>query len=218
MNIVVPMADQTLAKLAASVGEQVLFSRGQRLFTQGEPAEHLYIIQSGKVKIGHSTADGREHLTSICGPTEMVGVVSVFDPGPRASTATAVTEVSAVSVRRSAIREQIHAYPKLAEHMLCVLARRIRRSDSKVGDVIFADVPGRLAKMLLELAMRFGEPGRSGTQLEHALSQQEIAQYIGASRETVNKVLSHFARRGWLQVHYKSVLILDHERLARIAR
>lgn len=66
--------------------------------------------------------------------------------------------------------------------------------------------------------MRFGESGRSGTQLDHELSQEEIAQYIGAWRETVNKVLSNFARRGWLEVSHKSVLIRDPARLARLAR
>lgn len=218
MSTVVPVADPVLAELAASAGEQVWFSRGQRIFTQGEPGQQLYIVQVGKVKIGRCTADGREHLLSICGPPDMFGELSVFDPGPRASTATAVTDVSAVSVESTALRKQTKAHPELAEHMLRLLARRVRRSNNMVGDAIFADVPGRVAKVLLELAMRFGESDRSGMQLDHELSQEEIAQYIGARRETVNKVLSCFAQRGWLQVNYKSVLILAPARLARIAR
>ncbi|RDI16385.1 Crp/Fnr family transcriptional regulator [Lentzea flaviverrucosa] len=215
---IVPTTDPVLAKLAASAGEQVRFSRGQKIFTQGDSGQQLYIVHSGKVKIGRCTAEGREHLLSICGPADMFGELSVLDPGPRAATATAVTDVSLLSVDGAALREQIKAHPELAVHMLRVLARRVRRSNTKVGDVIFADVPGRVAKTLLELAMRFGEPDKSGTKLDHELSQQEIAQYIGASRETVNKVLSHFAHRGWLQVNYKSALILDPARLARIAR
>ncbi|WP_439659591.1 Crp/Fnr family transcriptional regulator [Lentzea sp. HUAS TT2] len=218
MSIVVPKADPVLAKLAASVGEQGSFICGQKIFTQGDAGHQLYIIQSGKVKIGRCTADGREHLLSICGPADMFGELSVFDPGPRASTATAVTNVSAVSVGRTALRKQINAHPELGEYMLRVVARRVRRSNNMVGDAIFADVPRRVARVLLELAIRFGESGRSGTQLDHELSQEEIAQYIGARRETVNKVLSNFARRGWLEVSHKSVLIRDPARLARLAR
>lgn len=121
MSIVVPKADPVLAKLAASVGEQGSFICGQKIFTQGDAGHQLYIIQSGKVKIGRCTADGREHLLSICGPADMFGELSVFDPGPRASTATAVTNVSAVSVGRTALRKQINAHPKLGEYMLRVV-------------------------------------------------------------------------------------------------
>ena len=87
-----------------------------------------------------------------------------------------------------------------------------------VADLVFTDVPGRVAKNLLDLADRFGEQERDGLHVHHDLTQEELAQLVGASRETVNKALADFASRGWLRLDGKSVIILDPERLARRAR
>jgi CRP/FNR family transcriptional regulator len=86
-----------------------------------------------------------------------------------------------------------------------------------MADLVFTDVPGRVAKALLDLADRFGEEQEDGLQVHHDLTQEELAQLVGASRETVNKALADFAARGWLQLSAKSVLILDPERLAKRA-
>jgi CRP/FNR family cyclic AMP-dependent transcriptional regulator len=88
-----------------------------------------------------------------------------------------------------------------------------------MGDLVFTDVPGRVAKQLLDLADRFGVPGTSGAvRVEHGLTQEELAQLVGASRETVNKSLADFATRGWLRLDSRAVILLDRERLARRAR
>ena len=85
-------------------------------------------------------------------------------------------------------------------------------------DAMFTDVPGRVAKALLDLAERFGSPGMLGIQVNHDLTQEELAQLVGASRETVNKALADFAARGWIQLAAKSVLITDVDRLRKRAR
>jgi CRP/FNR family transcriptional regulator len=102
-------------------------------------------------------------------------------------------------------------------HLLQALARRLRRANDVMADLVFTDVPGRVAKALLDLADRFGEEQEDGLQVHHDLTQEELAQLVGASRETVNKALADFAARGWLQLSAKSVLILDPERLAKRA-
>jgi CRP/FNR family cyclic AMP-dependent transcriptional regulator len=84
-----------------------------------------------------------------------------------------------------------------------------------MADLVFTDVPGRVAKALLDLADRFGEPRDDGLQVNHDLTQEELAQLVGASRETVNKALADFAARGWLQLSAKSVLLIDPERLRK---
>jgi CRP/FNR family transcriptional regulator, cyclic AMP receptor protein len=103
-------------------------------------------------------------------------------------------------------------------HMLRALARRLRRANDVTADLVFTDVPGRVAKNLLDLAERFGEQDNAGLHVHHDLTQEELAQLVGASRETVNKALADFAARGWLQISARSVLILDPERLRRRAR
>ena len=108
--------------------------------------------------------------------------------------------------------------PEIAEQLLRVLARRLRRTNNNLADLIFTDVPGRVAKQLLQLAQRFGTQEGGALRVTHDLTQEEIAQLVGASRETVNKALADFAHRGWIRLEGKSVLISDSERLARRAR
>ncbi len=198
--------------------EPVEFPRAHVIFTEGEPGDRLYIVASGKVKIGRTSADGRENLLAVFGPSDMFGELSIFDPGPRTSTATTVTEVRAMTMDRSALREWITKRPDIAEQLLRVIARRLRRTNNMLADLIFTDVPGRVAKALLQLAQRFGAHEAGMLRVTHDLTQEEIAQLVGASRETVNKALADFAQRGWLRLEGKSVLILEPDRLARRAR
>lgn len=209
-----PAAAEALAQSL----ESVEFPRGHVIFAEGEPGDRLYIIQSGKVKLGRKSPDGRENLLAIMGPSDMFGELSIFDPGPRTSTATTVTEVRALSMDRTALRQWIATRPEISEQLLRVVARRLRRTNGMLADLIFTDVPGRVAKALLQLAQRFGSQEAGLLRVTHDLTQEEIAQYVGASRETVNKALADFAHRGWLRLEGKSVLILDPERLARRAR
>jgi CRP-like cAMP-binding protein len=196
----------------------VAFPPGHTVFAEGDPGDRLYIVISGKVKIGRRSPDGHDSLLTILGPSEMFGDLSIFDPGPRTSSATTITEVRAVSLDRDALRAWIADRPEIAGQLLRVLARRLRRTNNNLADLIFTDVPGRVAKQLLLLAQRFGTQEGDALRVTHDLTQEEIAQLVGASRETVNKALADFAHRGWIQWEGKSVLIRDSERLARRAR
>jgi CRP-like cAMP-binding protein len=198
--------------------EPVTFPRAHVIFAEGELGDRLYIILSGKVKIGRKSPDGRENLLAVFGPSDMFGELSIFDPGPRTSTATTVTEVQAVTMDRTALREWIAKRPEIAEQLLRVIARRLRRTNNMLADLIFTDVPGRVAKALLQLAHDFGTQEGGMLRVTHDLTQEEIAQLVGASRETVNKALADFAHRGWLRLEGKSVLILEPQRLVRRAR
>jgi CRP/FNR family cyclic AMP-dependent transcriptional regulator len=194
------------------------FPPGHTVFGEGEPGDRLYIIVSGKVKIGRRSPDGRVNLLTIMGPSDMFGEMSVFDPAPRTSSATTITEVFAVSMDRDALRAGIADRPEIAEQLLRVLARRLRRTNNNMADLIFTDVPGRVAQQLLLLAQRFGTREGGALRVTHDLTQEEIAQLVGAARESVNKALADFAHRGWIRLGGKSVLISDPERLARRAR
>ncbi|WP_102141974.1 Crp/Fnr family transcriptional regulator [Mycobacterium hubeiense] len=193
----------------------VYFPRGHTVFAQGDPGDRLFIIINGKVKIGRRMDDGRENLLAIMGPSDMFGELSIFDPGPRTSTATAVSAVQAMSMDRAALRRWIAGWPQTGEQLLQVLARRLRRTQDALSDMIFTDVPGRVAKQLLHLARRFGEPEGAAVRVAHGLTQEELAQLVGASRETVNKALGDFVKRGWITVEGKSVVIHDITKLAR---
>ena len=148
----------------------------------------------------------------------MFGELSLFDPGPRSSTATAVTACEIRTLEHDELMGWLSGRPEVALGLLGQLAARLRRANDVVADLVFSDVPGRVAKSLLQLARQFGSQESGLLRVTHDLTQEEIAQLVGASRETVNKALADFAHRGWLRLEGKSVLILDPERLARRAR
>lgn len=198
--------------------ETVTFPRGMTIFDEGDPGDRLYIIVSGKVKLARHAPDGRENLLSVMGPSDMFGELSIFDPGPRTSSAVCVTEVTAATMDSAMLKAWIENHPEISQQLLRVLARRLRRTNASLADLIFTDVPGRVAKTLLQLANRFGSQEGGALRVNHDLTQEEIAQLVGASRETVNKALATFAHRGWIRLEGKSVLIVDTEHLARRAR
>lgn len=136
----------------------VEFPRGHQVFAEGDVGDQLYIIVAGRVKVGRRTVDGRENLLALMGPADMFGELALFDPGPRTSTVTALTDVRAVTMDGAALHMWIRQYPEVAEQLLRVLARRLRRTNDSVTAMIFTDVAGRVAKQLLMLAHRFGVP------------------------------------------------------------
>jgi CRP/FNR family transcriptional regulator, cyclic AMP receptor protein len=194
------------------------FDAGHVFFTEGDPQDWLFIIVSGKVAIGSRAPDGRENLFTVKGPTDTFGELSAFDPGPRTSTARALTGVRAAVLTRDMLLGWIAERPEIAERLLRVLARRLRRTNHDLSDLIFTDVAGRVAKHLLRLAQQFGVQDGDVVRVTHDLTQEELAQLVGAARESVNKALGDFVARGWISVQGKTVLIADAERLARRAR
>ena len=210
--------DSSDAEVLASQFETVDTPRGTVIFREGEPGDSLYIVLAGKVKLGRRAGDGRENLVAVMGPSDQFGELSLFDPGPRTATAVAVTDSSVAVLPKEALVRWVSERPQIALQLMRVIARRLRRTNTMLADLIFVDVPGRVAKQLLQLAQKFGSVDGGQLRVTHDLTQEELAQLVGASRETVNKALADFASRGWLRLEGKSVVILDRERLARRAR
>ncbi len=208
---------EAAAALRASMTEKRV-PRSGVIFSEGEPGDRMYVILDGKVKLGQTSPDGRESLLAVLGPGEVFGELSLFDPGPRTATATAVTDTIVVGLGHGDLRPWLTGRPEVAEALLQALAQRLRRTNEALADLVFSDVPGRVAKQLLELADKFGQPGPDGVLVHHDLTQEELAQLVGASRETVNKALADFTQRGWIEVDQRQVLLIDMERLARRAR
>ena len=206
--------DAAAVSLRASM-DSVKIGKGGILFKEGDSGEHVYVIVEGKLKLGTSSGDGRENLLSILGPGEMFGELSLFDPGPRTSTATAVTDAKLFSLSHEKLIPWLKGNPDVSLHLLARLAQRLRRTNEAVGDLVFSDVPGRVAKALIDLGERFGKQTPEGLFVQHELTQEELAQLVGASRETVNKALADFAGRGWLRLDGRAVLITDLERLSK---
>ena len=210
--------DEAAAVSLRASMDTVKIAKGSILFKEGDDGEHLYVIVEGKLKLGTSSGDGRENLLSILGPGEMFGELSLFDPGPRTSTATAVTDAKLLSLSHEKVIPWLKQNPEVSLQLLTRLSQRLRRTNEAVGDLVFSDVPGRVAKALIDLGDRFGKTTPEGLLVNHDLTQEELAQLVGASRETVNKALADFAGRGWLKLDGRSVLITDVDRLSKRSR
>ena len=183
--------DAQQVSLQQKMGHTTL-RRGETLFDEGDLGDRLYIVTEGKVKLGHTSSDS--------------------------TTATAVSPASLLYLEHEDLMHVLDTNPTLAKHMLRALAQRLRRTNESLSDLVFSDVPGRVAKALLDLADRFGTATDKGVHVPHDLTQEELAQLVGASRETVNKSLADFVSRGWIRLEGRAVTLLDVDRLARRAR
>ena len=194
------------------------FAKGETIFREGDDGQAMYIIVKGKVKLARTARDGRENLLALLGVGDMFGELSVFDPGPRLSRAHAVESTVVYELPKEVLDEWLDSHLEMSRHMLRALAQRIRRTSNTMADLIFSDVPGRVAKAILDLGHRFGRMERGHVTVRHGLTQEELAQLVGASRETVNKALADFASRGWIDVHIGAVEVYEPERLRARSR
>ncbi len=209
--------DASAATLRESMSA-VKVAKGQILFKEGDAGDRLFVVVEGKLKLGTSSGDGRENLLSILGPGDMFGELSLFDPGPRTATATAVVDSRLLALANDQVIGWVTAHPQVSLQLLGRLAQRLRKANDVLSDLVFADVPGRVAKAIIELGERFGNKKDDGLHVNHELTQEELAQLVGASRETVNKALADFASRGWVKLEPRAVVVLDYERLSKRGR
>lgn len=193
-------------------------SKGDVLFNEGDDGHALYVLVKGKVKMARTARDGRENLLGLLGVGDMLGELSVFDPGPRMSRAHVVEDSVVYELPKEILDEWLDDHIEMSRHLMRALAQRIRRISNTMAELVFSDVPGRVAKAILDLGHRFGRMERGHVTVRHGLTQEELAQLVGASRETVNKALADFASRGWIDVHIGSVEVYEPERLRARSR
>ncbi|MBM6692632.1 Crp/Fnr family transcriptional regulator [Bifidobacterium pullorum] len=209
-------AEELLPTLHESV-----YDKGEHIFTQGDTDHRMGLLEKGRVKLTRESNDGRVQLLSIHARGEVLGEIPVFDPtgGPRTASAVAmVNGTRVVWLEHDALFAWLDRYPRVAVDMLQVLANRMRSNNERITDLVFMDVPARLAKTLLDLASRFGEPVEAGLKVPHDLTQEELAQLVGSSRETVNKALMDFSNRGWIAREGRSIVIYQPGMLIRRSR
>lgn len=205
--------DDGLAMLRANARE-IRVRRGEVLYREGQSEKQLYVVIYGKLKVTKCSEDRRELLVALFGPGDTFGEMSLFDPGPRIVTVTAVTETGLLVLDHDLVRSVLVGRPKVAGALYQQVARRLRDGAGSMADLVFLDVPGRVAKTLLLLATRFGTelPG-DRTHVAHDLTQEELAQLVGASRETANKALADFVSRGWIRLSGRAMIVLNADRL-----
>lgn len=184
-------------------------ARGEVIFHQGGPGDETFLVVHGRVRIGRAAESGKEHVLSLLGPGELFGELTLFDPVPRKATATAATDVELVSLSGDAVRAWLTDDPDAAWQLVRFLARRLRRTSDVLENLLVPDVPRRVARTLLTLADRFGRRVLGGVRVEHGLTQEELAHYVGASRESVNRTLAALTLRSVIRLEPRAIIITD---------
>ncbi len=191
--------------------------RGAILFHEGEDAENVLIVRSGRVKVSSYTADGKEVVLAIRGPGELLGELSAIDGEPRSASAGALEQVEVLSVPAEDFRAFLGTRPRIAVALMQMLSRRLRDADRKRVEFGAFDTIGRVSRRLVELAERFGESSSKGVRITVPLSQQELAGWTGSSREAVSKALRSLRARGYIETARRGITVLDIDALQRRA-
>jgi CRP/FNR family cyclic AMP-dependent transcriptional regulator len=184
------------------------FPAGAVIVSQEERGDALFVLVSGKVKVVLYGDSGREIILSIFkSPGDFFGEMSLLDNEPRSATVIADSASRLLVLSRRDFQAHIESHPRTALRVLQELSRRLRRADAVIGNLALLDVYGRLAGKLREMAATDGEEMEDGVLVRQRPTQAEIAAMIGTSRETVSRALSEFARRGWLAMSGKRLLL-----------
>lgn len=207
---------ELLAGALRAEGRPVRFRRGQAIFTQGDRAERVFVIERGWVLITSMAPGGREIVLGLRGAGDVIGDMSALDGAPRSASALAVGEVQAIVAPSSALTRAL-SDAGTAMDLLRVLASRLRDADRKRLEFAALETLGRVAWRLQELSERFGEPTAEGIEVELPLSQEQLASWCGASREATVKALATLRTLGCITTGRRSVVIRDVAGLRRHA-
>ncbi len=199
------------------------FRRGEVIFHEGDPADALHVVASGAVKIVLSSDEGDEAIIATLHPGDFFGELSLLDGSPRSATAAAVEATETVSLPRDTFLEEIGRSERLRDCLLRSLAAELRRLTGHVEELHFLDLSGRLASRLVRLAREADPPpqrtddGRLEARLEWPFTQSDLAAMIGATRQSVNRLLVDLVDRGLVRIERETLVIPDLDRLEQLA-
>ena len=187
--------------------------RGATLFAKGDPGHSLYAVISGTVKISVSSPDGRNAILNLIGAGEVFGEMSVLDGRERSADATANTNCEILIIDRRDFLPFVHSQPALAMKFIELLCERLRWTSDQVEQIILQDLPGRLASALLGLTEKRKLESANRT---IAITQQEISEMVGMTRESINKQLRAWAARDWLRLEHGAIVVLNADPLREL--
>jgi CRP/FNR family cyclic AMP-dependent transcriptional regulator len=218
--------DSLLDRLAPAERERLLasgtrrtFRSGTLLFREEEQSSHVVVVLAGRVKVSTTDRDGHESMLGVRGPGDLLGELAALDQEPHSASVVALEPVEALTLSVEEFRSLLRERGALSTAVLELLVGRLRDADRKRVEFGSYDSRGRVARRLLELAERFGEPrlGHVGVHITLRLTQEELASWTGSSREAVARALADFRERGWIETGRRTVIVLDPGALAAAA-
>ena len=204
--------DAELQRFAELTREKT-YPKGSVILFEDDPGDSLFVVKDGRVKVVLVGEDGREVILGVLGETEHFGELSLIDEQPRSAHVIAMEDSTLLVLRSDDFRRRVEANPEVAWALLQELSRRLRRADGKIHGLALLDVPGRIARLLLDFADE-----ATGDRLEKPLTHQTIAHMIGASRETVSRTMRDFQNQGWINVERRRISVANRPALKRCAQ
>jgi CRP/FNR family transcriptional regulator, cyclic AMP receptor protein len=203
---------EELAKFGELTRERS-YPKGSVILFQDDPGDSLFVLRQGRVKVVLIGEDGREVILGVLEPGAHFGELALIDDQPRSAHVIAMDDAQLLILRREDFRRRVEANPSIAWALLTELSRRLRRADQKIGGLVLLDVPGRIARLLLDLADEAGTPA-----IDKPLTHQTIAQMIGASRETVSRAMKEFQDSGLITVVRRRIAVGNRDALEKRAQ
>jgi len=207
INLFTEMSSEEMGALAKKTRMESV-SKKTPIFFPGDPSQQIYLLKEGRVKISRISEEGREVTLALLEPGEIFGELEVLDDAPRDTLAEALDDSKICVVSKALFLEMIHSMPALSFRLTKLIGFRMRKIESRVEDLVFKDVPARLAHLLLDLAKDYGKEAPQGVLLQIKITHQEIANLIGSIRETVSAVLGDFKREGWIAFEGRRIVLL----------
>jgi CRP-like cAMP-binding protein len=200
----------------AMLAVQRSFRSGEIIFSQGDPGDALHGVVSGRVRISAGASDGKEIFLNIMEPGDTFGEIALLDGGPRTASATAMSPAELVSIRRDDFLGVLEREPRLALELLRLCGERLRWTSGLVEDAALLDASARLAKRLVSLSQSHGQRSKDGIAVR--LSQEDLATFLGVSRQVVNQYLQDWKGRAWVDLGRGSVTVRNEAALTKAAQ
>ena len=210
-DLIGDLSAESLAYLG-SLAQQVELQPGTTLFFQDDDGDAAFIVEKGSIEISVMSENGKKLSLNVMQPPDVFGEIAALDGGPRTATATTLEATTVFRFDRSHLEQAIHERPEVAIDLIRILCARLRWVSQQVEDLALLDIEGRLAHRLLLLHRKFSDEDGC-----IHLSQSEIADFLGATRESINKVLQVWRAKGLIELSRGSVWVKNHDRLAAIA-
>ena len=186
-----------------------IYHKGQMIFHQDDPGDRLHFVDEGMVKISLVSQDGRENDIALLTPSDCFGEMSVLDGGFRSATAVAVEPTETMTLSQEDFLSFLGEHTQVALQIIALFVRRLRTMDETIGDMIFLDVPTRVAKKLLELADVYGSSQDSDSHITVPMGQEDLSRLVGSSRETVSRALTMYRRKGLVITSHRRITVTD---------
>lgn len=200
----------------AALAVQRSFRSAEVVFSQGDPGDALYAVVTGKIRISAGAADGREIFLNIMEPGDTFGEIALLDGGTRTASATAMAASELVSIRREHFLALLEREPGVATELLRLCGERLRWTSGLVEDAALLDTSARLAKRLLSLGQLHGQRTAGGMTLR--ISQEDLAAFLGVSRQAVNQQLQAWKNQGWVSLGRGVIIVRDEAAIRNAAR